>query len=163
MNLDKTKKMKEEKFMKIAIELALENIDKGGGPFASVIVRNGEIIASGANRVTLDNDPTAHGEVNAIRNACKELNTFILDDCELYTSSEPCPMCLSAIYWARIKKVYYACSHSEASKAGFDDSFIYKQLNLEPEKREISSEQIQENEAKKVFEKWVNLEDKTEY
>src|SRR4029077_18739341 len=115
-------------FMRRAIALALENIRAGGGPFASVIAKDGRIIAEGANRVTATNDPTAHAEVVAIREACRALKSFQLDDCDLYTTCEPCPMCLGAIYWARPTRVFYACTDADAASAGFDDAFIYEEL-----------------------------------
>ena len=117
------------KFMERAIELSLESINSGGGPFGSVIVKDDKIISEGMNRVTVNNDPTAHGEIVAIRNACKELNTFNLSDCFLYSSCEPCPMCMSAIYWSRIGKVYYANTRDDAKKIEFDDSFIYSEIS----------------------------------
>ena len=119
--------MKNE-FMKRAIELSIQNINKGGGPFACVIVRDNNIVGEGSNKVTSTNDPTAHGEVVAIREACKKLNNFSLKGCELYSTCEPCPMCLSAIYWARIDKIYYANTRKDAQKIGFDDSLIYSEF-----------------------------------
>lgn len=117
-------------FMEQAIQLAVENVRSGrGGPFAAVVVKNGQVIATGSNRVTSTNDPTAHAEVTAIREACRALNTFQLTGCDLYTSCEPCPMCLGAIYWARPDRVYFAATASDAADAGFDDSFIYEELN----------------------------------
>ncbi len=119
--------MKNE-FMKRAIELSIESVNRGGGPFGSIIVKDNNIVAEGSNKVTLTNDPTAHGEIVAIREACKKLNNFSLNDCELYSTCEPCPMCLSAIYWARIDKIYYANTRKDAQKIDFDDSLIYSEL-----------------------------------
>ena len=118
----------EKKFLQRAIELAKESVETGGGPFGAVIVKDGEIVAEASNSVTKDNDPTAHAEVNCIRKACKKLNTFILEGCEIYASSEPCPMCLGAVYWAHIDKIYYAGTRYDAAWGGFDDEFIYKEI-----------------------------------
>ncbi|NLB67144.1 MAG: nucleoside deaminase [Bacteroidales bacterium] len=156
-------KSSEEKFMRLAIDLATENIKNGGGPFGAVIVKDGEVIATGCNRVTASNDPTAHAEVNAIRAACKALDTFILKGCEIYSSCEPCPMCLGAIYWAHLDKLYYAGNKHDAADAGFDDSFIYKELELTPEDRRLKTEVLLEKEALRVFESWKAQEDKVEY
>lgn len=150
-------------FMQEAINLAMKNIENGGGPFGAVIVKDGKIIATGANRVTSNNDPTAHAEVCAIRNACNELQTFKLEGCEIYSSCEPCPMCLGAIYWAHLDKLYYACDKNDAADAGFDDSFIYKELELNREDRVLKSEILLPQEAKAVFESWKAKENKTEY
>lgn len=155
--------MDKEKFMRLAIELSAQSIENGGGPFGAVIVKNGEIIATGSNGVTKHNDPTAHAEITAIRNACKKLNTFVLDDCEIYSSCEPCPMCLSAIYWARIKKVYFANNRKDAELIGFSDNLIYDELNLDPQKRSVLSEEMLGNEAIKVFENWQKMDSKIEY
>lgn len=149
--------------MKRAIELAVNSVDKAGGPFGAVVVKNGEIVAEGSNCVTLHNDPTAHAEVTAIRNACKELNTFDLSGCEVYTSCEPCPMCLSTMYWARVDRYYYGCTQEDAMQIGFDDSYIYKQIELKAEQRDLKSEQLLQEEAIVAFEKWEDKEDKTEY
>lgn len=147
-----------------AIRLSEQKMREGfGGPFGAVVVRNGEIVASGFNQVTSSNDPTAHAEVMAIRNACEKLNTFQLDDCELYTSCEPCPMCLGAIYWARPKKVYYANNKKDAAAIGFDDDFIYKEIELPLSKRQIPFEQISRKEALAVFKAWQEKLDKIEY
>jgi len=151
------------KFMKRAIELSKESINSGGGPFGSVIVKNDKIISEGINRVTVNNDPTAHGEIVAIRNACKELNTFNLSNCSLYSSCEPCPMCMSAIYWSRIGKVYYANTRDDAKKIEFDDSFIYSEISKENKDRSILMEQILRDEALEAFEIWKNKTDKTKY
>lgn len=122
--------MTKEELMRRAIVLSVDNVRNGGGPFGAVITRNGEVVATGVNRVTANNDPTAHAEVSAIRNAAEALGTFDLSDCEIYTSCEPCPMCLGAIYWARLKKVYFANNKTDAKNIGFDDSFIYDELAL---------------------------------
>lgn len=151
-------------FMKQAILKAISGVSKDeGGPFGCIIIKNGIIIGTGNNRVTSTNDPTAHAEVMAIRQACKKLNSFQLDDCIMYTSCEPCPMCLGAIYWARPKKVFYGCNKSDAAKIGFDDDFIYKELELERHKRSIPFEQIDREKALKAFKIWEEKEDKIEY
>ena len=151
------------KFMQRAIELSIESINSGGGPFGSVIVKDEKIISEGMNRVTVDNDPTSHGEIVAIRNACKKLNTFNLSDCSLYSSCEPCPMCMSAIYWSRINKVYYANTRDDAKKIDFDDSFIYSEISKMNKDRSISMEQILRDEALKAFEMWHKKTDKIKY
>ena len=151
------------KFMKRAIELSKESINSGGGPFGSVIVKNDKIISEGINRVTVNNDPTAHGEIVAIRNACKELKTFNLSDCFLYSNCEPCPMCMSAIYWSHIGKVYYGNTRDDAKKIEFDDSFIYSEISKENKDRSILMEQILRDEALEAFEVWKNKTDKTKY
>lgn len=151
-------------FMTEAIRLAAENLKTGkGGPFGAVVVKEGKIVGRGGNSVTSSNDPTAHAEVNAIRDACKNLNTFQLDDCEIYTSCEPCPMCLGAIYWARPKKIYYACSKQDAANAGFDDSFIYEEINISLAERSIPAFQLMQSDALVVFKDWLALENKIEY
>ena len=155
--------MKNIDFMTRAIELSIQNIKNNGGPFGCVIVKENKIIAEGVNRVTHNNDPTAHAEIVAIRNACKKLNTFNLEKCELYTSCEPCPMCLSAIYWSHIDKIYYGNSRLDASKIGFDDDFIYNELNKDLSSRKIQMKQISQNEAKKAFLDWDKKIDKVEY
>lgn len=149
--------------MQRAIELAMENIDKGGGPFGAVIVRNNEIVAEASNKVTEDNDPTAHAEVVAIRKAADKLKKFSLEDCEIYASCEPCPMCLSAIYWARIPVVFYAADRHDAEEAGFDDSHIYNQLAKSEEEREIRMTQLKPDLTPEVFKKWNEHEDKARY
>lgn len=156
--------MTKEELMRKTIELSKENIETGGGPFGAVIAtKDGEIIATGVNRVTASCDPTAHAEVNAIRAAAATLGTFNLSGYEIYTSCEPCPMCLGAIYWARLDKMYYGNSKTDATNIGFDDSFIYDELKLNPEDRKLPSEGLLRNEAITVFETWANKEDKTEY
>ena len=151
------------KFMEMAIRLSEDNIDTGGGPFGAVIVRDGEVIATGTNRVVPNNDPTAHAEVMAIRSACEKLGTFQLTGCTVYSSCEPCPMCLGAIYWAHIDRLYYGCNKLDAADAGFDDSFIYKELELDANQRRLKTEKLLPDEAKATFEAWKNKEDKVEY
>ena len=154
--------MKNE-FMKKAIELSIENVNKGGGPFGCVIVKDEKIISEGSNKVTSTNDPTAHGEIVAIREACKKINNFSLTGCELYSTCEPCPMCLSAIYWARINKIYYANTRKDAQKINFDDSLIYSELQKNIDKRKIPMVQMMRNEALKAFELWDKKKDKVKY
>ena len=151
------------KFMQRAIELSIESINSGGGPFGSVIVKDEKIISEGMNRVTVDNDPTSHGEIVAIRNACKKLNTFNLSDCSLYSSCEPCPMCMSAIYWSRIGKVYYANTRDDAKKINFDDSLIYSEIPKKNEDKKIPIKQMMRDEALKAFNLWDKKTDKIEY
>ena len=151
------------KFMQRAIELSIESINSGGGPFGSVIVKDEKIISEGMNRVTVNNDPTAHGEIVAIRNACKKLNNFNLSDCSLYSSCEPCPMCMSAIYWSRIGNVYYANTRDDAKKINFDDSLIYSEIPKKNEDKKILMKQIMRNEALKAFDLWDKKTDKIEY
>jgi guanine deaminase len=158
--------MREEKksFMKMAIELSLSGMESGkGGPFGCVIVKKGKVIGLGSNAVLETNDPTAHAEIVAIRNACQSLGSFQLEGCEIYTSCEPCPMCLGAIYWARPDKVYYANTKKDAAEAGFDDHFIYQELELPLESRKIPFVKMMQEEANKVFKKWKIKEDKTLY
>ena len=149
--------------MKRAIELSIKSVNNGGGPFGSVIVKGDKIIAEGSNKVTSNNDPTAHGEIVAIREACKKLNNFSLNGSELYSTCEPCPMCLSAIYWARIDKIYYANTREDARKIDFDDSLIYTELQKNIDKRKIPMIQILRNEALKAFELWDKKKDKVKY
>jgi len=149
--------------MQLAIRLSEENVQNGGGPFGAVIAKEGEVVATGVNRVTANNDPTAHAEVSAIREACRKVKNFKLDGCVVYSSCEPCPMCLSALYWAGISKIYYANTKDDAKAIDFDDSFIYEQLALERPDRSIPSEQMLRDEALKAFEMWRDKEDKTEY
>ena len=151
------------KFMQRAIELSIESINSGGGPFGSVIVKDNKIISEGMNRVTVNNDPTAHGEIVAIRLATKSLNNFNLKGCELYSSTEPCPMCLSAIYWARIDKVYYANTRNDAQKIDFDDSLIYSELIKKIDQRKIPMIQVMREEGLKAFELWNKKTDKVKY
>lgn len=151
-------------FMKKALEIASGNAStQGGGPFGAVIVKDGQVVSAAGNTVTPDNDPTAHAEVNAIRNACKELKTFDLSGCVLYTSCEPCPMCLSASYWARIGRIYYAAGRDDAAKAGFSDAFIYDQFDLPVNERSLPAERIMEEEGLQPFELWLRNENKRAY
>lgn len=155
--------MKKEDFMRKAIELSIENVKNGGGPFGAVIVKDGEIVATGVNRVTANHDPTAHAEVSAIRAACEKLGTFDLEGCEIYTSCEPCPMCLGAIYWAHLDKIYYGNNKTDAARIGFDDSFIYDELALERKDRKKVMEEMLPEEAKAAFLAWEDKADKVEY
>lgn len=153
-----------EKHMREAIRLSLENVTSGkGGPFGAVIVKDGKIIATGANEVTSSNDPTAHAEVVAIRNACKSLGSFQLEDCEIYCSCEPCPMCLGAIYWARPAKIYYANTKKDAADINFDDDFIYQEIELPVNNRKLPTIQILREEAQIAFKEWSNSTKKAEY
>ena len=154
----------DEKFMRRAIELAQRGMENGaGGPFGCVIVKDGEIVGEGCNRVTSTNDPTAHAEVVAIREACRNLNSFQLEDCIIYASCEPCPMCLGAIYWARPKAVFYACNKNDAAEISFDDQFIYEEIERPIEARKIKTENILRDEGLKVFENWADKTDRTDY
>jgi len=157
MNNDK------KQFMREAIALSKQSIANGGGPFGAVIVKDGKIIAKASNSVTNDNDPTAHAEVNAIRLATKKLNTFDLSGCSIYSSCEPCPMCLGAIYWARLDALYFANTRDDAKAIGFDDSFIYDELNKPFEQRHIPTKQILRDEAFEAFKLWENNDNKIEY
>ena len=151
------------KFMARAIELSIESVNTGGGPFGSVIAKDEKVIAEGSNKVTSTNDPTAHGEIVAIRQACKNLSDFNLNGCELYSTCEPCPMCLSAIYWARIDKIFYANTRDDAQKIDFDDSSIYSELLKNIKKRKIPMIQMMRDEALKAFELWNKKTDKVKY
>ncbi len=153
----------EKQFMQRAIELSKKSVENGGGPFGAVIVKDGKIIAEASNSVTKDNDPTAHAEVNAIRQAAAKLNTFNLEGADIYTSCEPCPMCLGAIYWARLDKIYFANTKEDAKNIGFDDSFIYEEIEKPHHLRKIPTIQILRDEAIKAFELWQEKEDKIEY
>ena len=155
--------MDKKELMTRAIELSEESVRKGGGPFGAVIARDGEIIAEASNSVTIDHDPTAHAEVNAIRKAAEVLGNYDLSGCEIFTSCEPCPMCLGAIYWAHLDKIYYANNRKDAADIGFDDDFIYRELELTPDKRVKPSEILLQEEAIKAFELWRDKTDKTEY
>lgn len=150
-------------FMRRAIHLALENIRAGGGPFGAVIAKNARIIAEGANRVTATNDPTAHAEIVTIREACRSLGDFQLVGCDLYTTCEPCPMCLGAIYWARPDRIFYAGTAADAAAAGFDDAFIYDELKRAHDTRRIPMTQLLRNESLTIFTTWKKLENKTQY
>ncbi|MCQ2224640.1 MAG: nucleoside deaminase [Paludibacteraceae bacterium] len=151
------------KFMRKAIAISKKSVENGGGPFGAVVVKDGVMIAASNNRVTLNNDPTAHAEVMAIRKACKKLNTFDLTGCVLYASCEPCPMCLSAMYWAHIDHYFYANQKEDAKSIGFDDQFIYEELDKPVSKRFMPREQILRDEAMEVFRMWTEKEDKIEY
>ena len=154
----------DKKFMQRAIELAQEGMNNNaGGPFGAVVVKDGKIIGEGYNKVTSTNDPTAHAEVTAIRNACQYLGSFQLDDCIIYTSCEPCPMCLGAIYWARPKMVYFGCNREDAAAIGFDDQFIYDELNQDLDNRQIKIVRLMRKEALSAFDAWSKKGDKTEY
>jgi guanine deaminase len=155
--------MYKDEFMRRAIRLSLDNVKKGGGPFGAVIVKNGKIISSGTNNVTAKNDPTAHAEIDAIRKAAKNLRNYDLSGCELYTSCEPCPMCLSAIYWARISRIYYGNTKRDAAKIGFIDDFIYKELEKPIAKRKLEITQHLRDEALMSFEMWDMKKDKKKY
>lgn len=151
-------------FLRRAIDLAVQNVNAGvGGPFAAVIVRDGKIVGEGVNTVTATNDPTAHGEVNAIRAACKALGTFTLASCELYTSCEPCPMCLAASYWARLNAIYYGCSAADAARAGFDDAFLYDEFRKDQAARSLPVAQLLGGEAWAAFAAWIASSDKVKY
>ena len=155
---------REEKFMREAILLSEEGVQNNeGGPFGCVVVKDDKIIGRGNNKVTSTNDPTAHAEVIAIREACKTLGTFQLDGCEIYTSCEPCPMCLGAIYWSRAGIIYYANTREDAAKIGFDDSMIYDEINADIKKRKIPVINIGRQTAQKIFKEWVEKKDKTKY
>ena len=154
--------MKNE-FMKRAIQLSIESVNKGGGPFGCIIVKDEKIVSEGSNKVTSTNDPTAHGEIVAIREACKKINNFNLNGCELYSTCEPCPMCLSAIYWARIDEIYYANTRDDARKIDFDDSLIYLELQKNIDKRKIPMTQMMRDEALEAFVLWDKKTDKVKY
>ena len=151
------------KFMTRAIQLSIDSVNTGGGPFGSVIVKDNLIISEGMNRVTSNNDPTAHGEIVAIRQACEILNVFKLSGTEIYTSCEPCPMCLSAIYWAHVDKIYYGNTRTDAAKIGFDDDFIYQEFNKDIASRKIPMIQTMNDEASKAFDSWEKKPDKIKY
>ena len=154
----------QKKFMREAIRLSMENVQSGnGGPFGTIIVKNGKIIATGVNEVTKSNDPTAHAEMIAIRNACEKLNSFQLDGCDIYCSCEPCPMCLGAIYWARPKSIYFANSKKDAAEINFDDNFIYQEIKLPIHERKLTITQLLRDEAQFVFLQWQESENKIEY
>lgn len=149
--------------MRQAIQLAVENIKNGGGPFGAVIVKDGKVIARGVNRVTANNDPTAHAEVSAIRAACEALGTFSLEGCDIYSSCEPCPMCLGAIYWAHLDHLYFGANKHDAAVAGFDDQFIYEELELPSGNRRLKMASLLEEEAKAPFTLWKNHEERIAY
>jgi len=155
--------MTDKQLMQIAIELSEKNVERGGGPFGAVIAKDGKLISRGVNKVTQNNDPTAHAEIDAIRKAARKLKTFDLSGCEIYASCEPCPMCLSAIYWAHLDKIYYANTKTDAKNIGFDDSFIYDEIQLKPTERKIAMQRLLPEEAKIAFEDWEKKIDKVEY
>jgi guanine deaminase len=153
----------DEQFLAEAIRLAVESVEAGGGPFGAVIVREGTIIGRGTNRVTLSNDPTAHAEIEAIRRACAGLGDFRLSDCVLYTSCEPCPMCLSACYWARLSAIVYSGTQADAAEAGFDDAFLYRELSLPISQRTLPAKQLFAADGDLPFEAWKNFTGRVEY
>ena len=155
--------MTKQELMQRALDLAVENVRNGGGPFGAVIARGGEIVAEGVNRVTSQHDPTAHAEVQAIRKACSELNTFDLTGLDIYASCEPCPMCLGAIYWAHLDHLYFAGTKDDAARIGFDDAFIYKELPLPIHERKLPTEAMMNAEAQAPFVAWQERDDKVEY
>ena len=155
---------RDERFMRRAIELAQSGADENlGGPFGCVIVRDGEIVGEGSNKVTSTNDPTAHAEIVAIREACRNLNSFQLEGCTVYTSCEPCPMCLGAIYWARPAAIYFAGTRDDAAAAGFDDELFYAEVEKPNEQRQLKMQQLMREESQKVFQNWIAKPDKVEY
>lgn len=151
-----------KQFMRQAIQLAIDNIKNGGGPFGAVIVKDGKVIATGVNRVTANNDPTAHAEITAIRQACEKLGTFSLEGCDIYSSCEPCPMCLGAIYWAHLDHLYFGANKHDAAAAGFDDQFIYEELERPSTTRRLKTVSLLE-EAKAPFTLWAQHEERVEY
>ena len=153
----------DRKFMQTATDLAVENVERGGGPFGAVVVKDGKIIATGANSVVPDNDPTAHAEVNAIRNACSKTKNFKLDGCVVYSSCEPCPMCLSALYWAGVSRIYFGNTKEDAMNIEFDDKFIYDELDKPIGKRQLPCIHMDDTDAIRAFEMWKEKEDKVEY
>lgn len=153
----------DKKFLLKAIDAAEKNVDLGGGPFGAVIVKDGKIIASAENKVTLSNDPTAHAEILAIRKAAEKLKTWDLSGCQLYSSCEPCPMCLGAVYWAHIDEVFYACNKEDAKEAGFDDSFIYREFEKDTGERKLKMSQDLRERGLKAFEKWIGNSEREEY
>lgn len=164
MNKETQQKLPDFKWFELVSQLSEENVASGnGGPFAAVVIRNGELIASSCNEVLISGDPTAHAEVSAIRKACQQLSTFQLDDCILISSCEPCPMCLGAIYWARPERVYFINTREEAASIGFDDQFIYDEIALKPDQRHIPFLKVDHAAASKAFQAWKNKTDKTPY
>lgn len=155
--------MTKEDLMRRAIRLAVENVAHGGGPFGAVIAKDGEIVAEGVNRVTASHDPTAHAEVSAIREACRQLKTFDLTGCEIYTSCEPCPMCLGAIYWAHLDRIYYGANQHDAAAIDFDDSFIYEEIQRPLSQRQKQMLNLLPQEALEAFAAWKNNEERIEY
>ena len=155
--------MTREELMRRSIELSLRNVAEGGGPFGAVVARGGEIVAEGVNRVTAQCDPTAHAEVAAIRAAARKLGTFDLSGCDIYASCEPCPMCLGAIYWARLDRLFYAATKDDAARAGFDDAFIYRELALDPSQRRLATTRLLGDEALATFRAWEEKADRHPY
>jgi tRNA(Arg) A34 adenosine deaminase TadA len=155
--------MSDENYLREVIAMAEASVRQGGGPFAALVVRDDEVVGRGGNRVTLDNDPTAHAEVQAIRDACTNLSDFSLEGCTLYVSCEPCPMCLAATYWARLDGLVYAASAEDAARAGFDDVLIREELQRQQQERRLPTRQALRSEAQRVFDLWNALEDKIEY
>ncbi len=155
--------MTHEELMRRAIGLSLRNVAEGGGPFGAVVARGGEIVAEGVNRVTAQCDPTAHAEVAAIRAAARKLGTFDLSGCDIYASCEPCPMCLGAIYWARLDRLFYAATKDDAARAGFDDAFIYRELALDPSQRRLATTRLLGDEALATFRAWEEKADRHPY
>ena len=153
----------DRRFMKMASDLACENVNRGGGPFGAVIVKDGEVIAAAGNSVTIDNDPTAHAEVNAIRRACAKTQNFKLDGCVVYSSCEPCPMCLSALYWAGVSRIYYGNTAADAERINFGDAFIYREIDKLHLERSIPCIHIEGTDAINSFNMWAAKEDKIEY
>ena len=153
----------DKRFMKMACDLASENVDRGGGPFGAVIVKDGELIATGCNSVAIDNDPVAHAEINAIRQACRLIRGFKLNGCVIYCSCEPCPMCLSALYWAGVSRVYYSSTSADAGRANFNDDFIYKEIDKPHLERAIPCIHMESSTAQYSFNKWMLKDDKIEY
>ncbi|KPL12462.1 MAG: guanine deaminase [Bacteroides sp. SM23_62] len=152
-----------EDFMRMAIRMSIDNVERGGGPFAALIVRDGEIVSTGINSVAEENDPTAHAEINAIRSATKELQRFKLNDCVLYSTCEPCPMCLGAVYWSGIPTIYFGNSREDAAKYGFDDSYIYQQIGMALDERQVRFTRILGKEAIEAFNYWDQQSDKIQY
>jgi len=155
--------MTDRDYMRAALDLAVENVRDGGGPFAALVVVEGEVLARGANRVTASHDPTAHAEVVAIRAACAARGHFELPDCTLYTTCEPCPMCMGAIYWARLDRVVYAATRSDAAAAGFDDAHIYEEIGKAPPERDVPMHHVLPDESRHPFEAWSAHDDRVEY
>jgi len=155
--------MDNKELMRRAIALSEERVRTGGGPFGAVIAKDGEIIAEASNSVTIDHDPTAHAEVNCIRRATRKLGTFDLSGCDIYTSCEPCPMCLGAIYWAHLDRIFYANDRKDAARIGFDDDFIYREIALQPSERNKQMSVLLPDEARRAFEMWEQSDTKTEY
>ena len=153
----------DQSLIRQVIDLAVENVRRDGGPFAALVVKDGVVIATGANQVTRSNDPTAHAEMVAIREACRVLGEFQLEGCDFYTSCEPCPMCLGALYWARPARVFFVATHEEASAAGFDDSFIYRQIAVPPGERSIPMIHVEDGNGTSPFTEWTNKADRTRY